>query len=426
MAMKVMSNRISSYPLDDKDIPEILSVVVKRLNTSKGNYNLVELIWCFWYNYKGKVDCFGSALLDYAATEGEVVLVELILSQRQLCTDLHFNWSLVKACEAGHAAVVKVLIADPHVDPAKDDNYIIRRAARNGHAEVVKLLLEDGRVDPAARHNEAIRTAANNGHAEVVKILLNDKRVDPAACEHQALKNAARKRHIEVIKALISDKRVEFSAAEHEFALSFSYVEMARLREGGLGQTSPPAQSEAVRSPNEINKEFLAACRHGESDSVKRGISIVSNETVTNGFIAACLKENVEIIKILMSHIDVEVRNEELRDAAARGCVPIVAALSTGQCIEYCDEALRAAAERGHTPVVRLLLPACVGIGGRAAEIVRAAWTNGHVETVLSLLEDIRVRSAVKGKNVFLFTPEMHMFPLDLRLEMNDVAIKYS
>ena len=46
-------------------------------------------------------------------------------------------------------------------------------ASENGHTEVVKLLLADPRVDPAAGNNWAIRFASENGHTEIVKLLLD-------------------------------------------------------------------------------------------------------------------------------------------------------------------------------------------------------------------------------------------------------------
>ena len=44
-------------------------------------------------------------------------------------------------------------------------------ASEKGHMEVVKLLLADPRVDPSARNNWAIQLASENGHLEIVKLL---------------------------------------------------------------------------------------------------------------------------------------------------------------------------------------------------------------------------------------------------------------
>ncbi|EPZ31207.1 hypothetical protein ROZALSC1DRAFT_29207 [Rozella allomycis CSF55] len=54
------------------------------------------------------------------------------------------------------------------VDPSANDNYAIKWASRNGHAAVVKILLADDRVDPNSY----------KGHADFVELLLADERVD--------------------------------------------------------------------------------------------------------------------------------------------------------------------------------------------------------------------------------------------------------
>ena len=43
--------------------------------------------------------------------------------------------------------------------------------SKNGHSEIVKLLLADPRVDPAADNNVTIRDASLHGHTEIVKLL---------------------------------------------------------------------------------------------------------------------------------------------------------------------------------------------------------------------------------------------------------------
>jgi len=91
----------------------------------------------------------------------------------------------------GFVEVVKVLLADPTVNPAADDNYAIRWASSNGYLDVVKILLNDPRVDPSACNNFALRMASSNGYLDVVKILLADPRVDPSACDSSAIRLAS-------------------------------------------------------------------------------------------------------------------------------------------------------------------------------------------------------------------------------------------
>ena len=52
-----------------------------------------------------------------------------------------------------------------------DDNIFIRWVCRKGHTEIVKMLLADPRVDPTANDNYAICVASGNGHVEIIIML---------------------------------------------------------------------------------------------------------------------------------------------------------------------------------------------------------------------------------------------------------------
>ena len=88
------------------------------------------------------------------------------------------NDEFINAARTGDTDKVKLLLADPMVNPAADNNAAIRYASQNGHTEVVKLLLNDKRGNPAAQNNFAIRLASERGHVDVVRLLLTDPRVD--------------------------------------------------------------------------------------------------------------------------------------------------------------------------------------------------------------------------------------------------------
>jgi hypothetical protein len=70
--------------------------------------------------------------------------------------------------------VVKLLLADPRVDPAADDNFAIRWSSGLGHAEVVKLLLADPRVNYCNGISAALELASGAGHIEVVQQFLSN------------------------------------------------------------------------------------------------------------------------------------------------------------------------------------------------------------------------------------------------------------
>ena len=56
-------------------------------------------------------------------------------------------------CVLNYTKIIKLLLADPRVDPSAKDNQAIRRASQYGYTETVKLLLADPRVDPSADDN---------------------------------------------------------------------------------------------------------------------------------------------------------------------------------------------------------------------------------------------------------------------------------
>jgi ankyrin repeat protein len=116
------------------------------------------------------------------------------------------------ACDRGYVHVVRLLLADPRVDPAARGNHAILRSSKNGRADVVRLLLADGRADPAAHYNYAIHLSSKNGHTEVVRLLLADGRADPSADNNIAICESSARGHADVVRLLLGDARVDPTA----------------------------------------------------------------------------------------------------------------------------------------------------------------------------------------------------------------------
>ncbi len=111
--------------------------------------------------------------------EGKVNLKEAQMGNTHLIheqSSLFGSKALIASSKKNHTEVVKILLADPRVNPSAEDNDAIKSASTNGHAEVVKLLLDDGRANPSANNNYAIIIASRYNHPEVVKLLLEDER----------------------------------------------------------------------------------------------------------------------------------------------------------------------------------------------------------------------------------------------------------
>jgi Ankyrin repeats (3 copies) len=104
------------------------------------------------------------------------------------------------ACEHGDIDIVRMLLADPRVDPSEASQDAIKWASNEGHMEIVRMLLADPRVDPSADDQIALRLASHNGHTEIFRTLLADTRVDPSADDQIALTAASHEGHTEIVR----------------------------------------------------------------------------------------------------------------------------------------------------------------------------------------------------------------------------------
>ena len=85
--------------------------------------------------------------------------------------------ALVLASIAGHAAVVRVLLACAEVEvnqKVRDDYTALYIAAEKGHEAVVRLLLAHATIDPNQAEEGGMTplyAAASNGHEAVIEML---------------------------------------------------------------------------------------------------------------------------------------------------------------------------------------------------------------------------------------------------------------
>jgi ankyrin repeat protein len=121
-------------------------------------------------------------------------MVEFLISLQGVdinCTNRHLETPLLLAAKEGHEALVRLLLAQPGVEPDVADRPWHRHcswwqttlayAAINGHASIVQALLETGQVNVNYRDRQG-RTpfsyAAGNGHVEVVRTMLTVAGID--------------------------------------------------------------------------------------------------------------------------------------------------------------------------------------------------------------------------------------------------------
>ena len=146
--------------------------------------------------------------IRWASSNGHVDVVNLLQADPRVNSGDENNAAIRLASENGHVNVVYLLLSDPGVDLGDLDDLGICGASENGHVDIVRLLLADPRIKYGDDNNVAIRLASENGHIDVVRLLLADPRVHPAAHNNWAIHWAFNNEHIDVVRLLLSDERV--------------------------------------------------------------------------------------------------------------------------------------------------------------------------------------------------------------------------
>ncbi|KAL4889741.1 hypothetical protein BDV59DRAFT_195423 [Aspergillus ambiguus] len=168
----------------------------------------------------------------------------------------------INRSNSGHDTTVRLLLADPQVDPDARDEYgrtPLSRAAKSGHARdkhgqtpllwaashgfktIARLLLADPRVDPNARDKYGqtpLSWAAKSGRDTTVRLLLADQRVDPDARDEDRrtpLSFAAYRGSETIARLLLADPRVDPNNEDEHgrpplwYATENGYKSVARL-----------------------------------------------------------------------------------------------------------------------------------------------------------------------------------------------------
>ncbi|KAJ3327807.1 hypothetical protein HDU76_011100 [Blyttiomyces sp. JEL0837] len=112
----------------------------------------------------------------------EVVKLLLGVVKIEAKQSTHVNEAWMFAVQNGFVEVVEyLLLTVENIDPGREDNLAIAYAADNGDVDMVKLLLGARGVNAGDDDNYALTVACERGHAEVVELLIRDRNVDPGA-----------------------------------------------------------------------------------------------------------------------------------------------------------------------------------------------------------------------------------------------------
>ena len=173
------------------------------------------------------------ALIDYACT----------WRTWHAAPAVHLSTIFRLALEYDDVAALKMLLADPRVDPrtcVKRDyvTHILNpftaslESDTNTDTDILALLLKDGRADPAQHRDATLREAVLHGHAERVKLLLADPRVDVLDTRPAGMtpfEYAVAKSRVDVIAVFLKSNRDNITVAE-------IYAALAHVRQLGQSQ----------------------------------------------------------------------------------------------------------------------------------------------------------------------------------------------
>ncbi len=149
--------------------------------------------------------------------KGQTKIVQLLLKHINVQSDI-----LVKAINKNQLEMVRVLLADPKIDPCCNQNEPLRTAVITGNLKISKILIEDPRVKVCGQNRHMlIRLAVSKCSVKMVKLILQFPEVDPAGVvEDPTITNAKKltvnpttfdiavsKGSLEIIQLLLADER---------------------------------------------------------------------------------------------------------------------------------------------------------------------------------------------------------------------------
>jgi hypothetical protein len=141
---------------------------------------------------------------DYIYFSSNVAELQLCLEYAsQVC----IRNVLEDMCRKGRVDMVACVLNSQKLE--KEDLYCAFTDAYSiyGNAAIARMLIQAG-VDPSYDNNLAIECASEYGLVEVVKVLLADPRVDPSVMNSSSLMGAVREKHSIIVRLLIAHPKI--------------------------------------------------------------------------------------------------------------------------------------------------------------------------------------------------------------------------
>jgi Ankyrin repeats (3 copies) len=193
---------------ENREMKSRISSILKRMRGSEKHKHLFEGRVRFHYHSLEKC----TRALDWGCRTGLLDIVRMLLADPRVDPSALNQYAFRSASQYGHIDIVRLLLADPRVDPSVGSQSVFLWACEKGHIEIVRILLADPRVDPSVDNQCALVWASRNSHIEIVRILLADPRVDPSARQQAALLWAYERGNTEIVRMLRADRTVDPSA----------------------------------------------------------------------------------------------------------------------------------------------------------------------------------------------------------------------
>lgn len=129
---------------------------------------------------------YDESKLDKPIVSGDVEAVRRLLACSTTDPSEYYNLALWLAVEHRHEDIVRMLLADPRVDPSARSGFIVHEAIRKRAIGICLLLVRHPLFDVTTNRQGAIFWAADYDVAEIVQVLLEDPRLDAAEAIKQA------------------------------------------------------------------------------------------------------------------------------------------------------------------------------------------------------------------------------------------------
>jgi hypothetical protein len=154
--------------------------IVDLLSAALGTLNGIDI-------KPDPIDNNGRTPLSWAAQEGHIAVIKLLLATGKVEADSKDKWDrtpLLWAAEGGYAAIIELLLVTSKVEANSKDidgQTPLLWAAINGDAAIIELLLATGKVEADSKDKwdrTPLSGAAENGHAAIVELLLATGKVE--------------------------------------------------------------------------------------------------------------------------------------------------------------------------------------------------------------------------------------------------------